>query len=55
MGKKNKEKNLLVVPAEKKTSLIDKLKFMNKSKKLEDKSEEKLNSIISKKPIDTST
>ena len=55
MGKKNKEKNVPMAPAEKKTSLIDKLKFMNKSKKPEDKTEEKPNSIISKKPIDTST
>jgi hypothetical protein len=37
MGKKNKDKNVPLVPVEKKNSLIDKLKFMNKNKKPEDK------------------
>ena len=37
MGKKNKEKNVHQAPAEKKTSLIDRLKFMNKNKKTEDR------------------
>jgi hypothetical protein len=55
MGKKNKDKNLPLVPVDNKTSLIDKLKFMNKSKKPDDKTEQKTNSIISKKPIDIST
>lgn len=33
MGKKNRERSNVVVVAEKKTSFIDKLKFMQKDKK----------------------
>lgn len=33
MGKKNKERNNTVTTTEKKTSIIDKLKFMQKNKK----------------------
>jgi len=37
MGKKNKDKNNTVTTVEKKTSFIDKLKFMQKNKKPDDK------------------
>jgi len=56
MGKKNKERNQPVTPVEKKTSLIDKLKFMQKNKAPEDKKDqEKKNNIVSAKPISIST
>lgn len=37
MGKKNKDRNNTVTTVEKKTSFIDKLKFMQKNKKPDDK------------------
>lgn len=56
MGKKNKERNNVVVPTEKKTSFIDKLKFMQKNKKPDTQNQESHSkNIVSQTPIDIST
>lgn len=56
MGKKNKERNIVVAKTENKTSFIDKLKFMQKNKKPDGKKEDdKSKNIVSQTPIAFST
>lgn len=56
MGKKNKDRNIVVSKTEQKTSFIDKLKFMQKNKKPDGKKEDdKSKNIVSQTPIAFST